>query len=95
MSTMQISEGHHALHLTPAGEELMGEIGRVAATHDAATLAALGPGEREVLRGLLARMAAEQGLTEGVHPGYRTLPAASGDTPAKAGASEGAAPGLP
>jgi DNA-binding MarR family transcriptional regulator len=85
----------HALHLTGAGEKLLGEIGRVAATHDAATLAALEPGEREVLRGLLARVAAEQGLTEGVHPGYRTLLAASGDTPARACASDGGAPGLP
>lgn len=61
--------------------QLMGEIGRVAAAHDAAVLAALSTDEREVLRGLLARVAAEQGLTAGVHPGYRTLPAEAARDP--------------
>lgn len=63
----------HALHLTPAGEELLGEIARVAAAHDDAVLAALDGTERAALRALLARLAADQGLTEGVHPGYRVL----------------------
>jgi DNA-binding MarR family transcriptional regulator len=63
----------HAIHLTPDGEKLLREVGRVAAAHDAAVLAALDDDERAQLRALLVRVAGQQGLTEGVHPGYRAL----------------------
>lgn len=66
----------HAIHLTDAGRELLGDIGRVAREHDDAMLAALSPDERAQLRDLLARVASQQQLTEGVHPGYRNLAAA-------------------
>lgn len=71
----------HALHLTPAGEELMAQIRRLVEAHEAAVLAALDPDERELLRGLLVRIAADQGLTAGVHPGYRALPPGEADEP--------------
>lgn len=63
----------HALHLTEAGAALLGRIGEVARRHDDAVCAALDEGERATLRALLGRVAAEQGLTPGVHPGYRRI----------------------
>jgi DNA-binding MarR family transcriptional regulator len=64
----------YAVHLTPAGEELLGQVGRLAAEHEADVLAALDPEERRTLAGLLGRVAAAEGLTPGIHPGYRDLP---------------------
>lgn len=63
----------HALHLTPAGEELLGRIGRVAAAHEDDLTGGLDEDERASLRTLLGRVAEHQGLTPGVHPGYRRL----------------------
>jgi DNA-binding MarR family transcriptional regulator len=63
----------YALYLTPEGEELLAAVGRVAAAHEQAMLAALDDDERVRLRALLARLVADQGLTSGVHPGYRAL----------------------
>ncbi|MCD2194050.1 MarR family transcriptional regulator [Actinomycetospora endophytica] len=64
----------YAVHLTPAGEELLADLGRLAAEHEADLLAPLSPEERRSLAGLLGRVAAAEGLTPGVHPGYRDLP---------------------
>jgi DNA-binding MarR family transcriptional regulator len=66
----------HAVHLTDAGTALLRDIGRVAREHDDAVLASLDPDERTRLHELLAKLAADRGLTPGVHPGYRTLPPA-------------------
>jgi DNA-binding MarR family transcriptional regulator len=63
----------HAVFLTEAGKELMGRIRTVATAHEDAICAALDEDERAQLRALLGRIAADQGLTPGVHPGYRTL----------------------
>lgn len=63
----------HALHLTDSGRELLERVGAVARVHDDAICAALDPAERGRLRALLARIADDQGLTPGVHPGYRAL----------------------
>jgi DNA-binding MarR family transcriptional regulator len=65
----------YAVHLTPAGEELLADLGRLAAAHEADLLAPLDPQERRTLAELLGRVAAAEGLTPGVHPGYRDLPA--------------------
>lgn len=62
----------HALHLTPRGEATLADVGRVAREHGDALLAALDERERRLLRDLLARVAGDQGLTPGVHPGFRT-----------------------
>jgi DNA-binding MarR family transcriptional regulator len=63
----------YALHLTEKGGKAMAEIGRVARAHDDAMCAGLGEKERAALRSMLARIADEQGLTAGVHPGFARL----------------------
>ena len=61
------------VHLTGAGRALMADLRAVAAAHENALCAGLSAGERGQLRELLQRIADEQGLTPGVHPGYRNL----------------------
>ena len=63
----------YALYVTDAGAALLRKIGQVARAHDEAVCASLDPAERTQLRALLARIAEEQGLTPGVHPGYRSI----------------------
>ena len=63
----------YALYLTPAGKELMAKLSRLARQHDRVTTSGLSESERAQLRELLAALAAEQGLTPGIHPGYRRL----------------------
>lgn len=63
----------YALHLTPAGGRLLRRIAEVATAHEGDMTATLTDAEREVLRDLLSRIAEAQGLTPGVHPGYRRL----------------------
>src|SRR5262245_2117159 len=63
----------YALYLTEAGREALEQIGRVGREHQDALCAALDESERAQLAGLLSRIAAEQGLTPGVHPGLRKL----------------------
>jgi DNA-binding MarR family transcriptional regulator len=63
----------YALHLTEAGRALLGRIAVVGKAHDEAITAALDADERATLQALLERIAKEQGLTPGVHPGYRRL----------------------
>jgi DNA-binding MarR family transcriptional regulator len=64
---------HHALHLTPAGGDLMRRVGELARAHDDAICAGLSRADRETLRGLLQRLADAHGLTPGVHPGFRRI----------------------
>jgi DNA-binding MarR family transcriptional regulator len=63
----------YALYLTGAGREALERIGRVSREHQDALCAALDESDRAQLAVLLTRIAAEQGLTPGVHPGYRKL----------------------
>lgn len=63
----------YALYLTEAGRKALEEIRRVGHEHQDALCAALDNQERAQLAGLLARIAAQQGLTPGVHPGLRKL----------------------
>ena len=63
----------HALYLTDRGQEMLKQIDRVAGEHQTALCAALTKPERAQLAALLRRIADEQGLTPGVHPGYRML----------------------
>jgi DNA-binding MarR family transcriptional regulator len=62
---------HHALYLTSAGTGFMKELASVGAAHEDDICAGLGTDERAQLSELLERIAAGQGLTTGVHPGYR------------------------
>lgn len=63
----------HALHLTAEGAALAERIESVGREHDDAILRSLEHSERSRLRSLLARIAEDQGLTPGVHPGYRRM----------------------
>ncbi|MEV6931534.1 MarR family winged helix-turn-helix transcriptional regulator [Dactylosporangium sp. NPDC051485] len=64
---------HHALHLTAEGEQVMMEMRTIGSAHDDDICAALNGEERVQLAGLLQRIAEQQGLTPGVHPGFRQL----------------------
>jgi DNA-binding MarR family transcriptional regulator len=62
-----------ALHLTVAGKKASQGVARVARQHGDELCAALTPREREVLEKFLIRIAEEQKLRPGIHPGYRRL----------------------
>jgi DNA-binding MarR family transcriptional regulator len=62
---------HHAVHLTGAGTSFMQQLASVGAAHEDDICAGLDSSERALLAALLERIAARQGLTTGVHPGYR------------------------
>lgn len=63
----------YSLCLTQAGGEALEKIGKVAREHQDALLSALGKEERDTLASLLLRIADQQGLVRGVHPGYKRL----------------------
>jgi DNA-binding MarR family transcriptional regulator len=63
----------YALHLTEKGHSTLEMIGRVSREHSQALLAALSQNEQRQLALFLQRIADEQGLTRGVHPGYRQI----------------------
>ena len=63
----------YALHVTDKGMKTMAEIGRIARAHDDAVCASLRTSERELLATLLSRIADEQKLTSGVHPGFAQI----------------------
>jgi DNA-binding MarR family transcriptional regulator len=63
----------YSLHLTEKGTKTLEEIGHVAHQHQEALCAALTLEERDKLAELLAKIADQQGLTPGVHPGYRWI----------------------
>jgi DNA-binding MarR family transcriptional regulator len=81
----------YSLHLTKEGEEVLVRIGKVAREHQDALLATLSDEERAALGSLLLRIADQQGLTRGVHPGYRL--AGPSKRPAASGAQEDTQPG--
>jgi DNA-binding MarR family transcriptional regulator len=60
----------YALELSEDGRALMGRVARTAASHDRTITAALTDDERATLHALLTKIADDQGLTPGVHPGY-------------------------
>ncbi|MEC4021059.1 MarR family winged helix-turn-helix transcriptional regulator [Streptomyces sp. H27-D2] len=62
----------HALHLTERGDRLLGELREAGAAHEQQVCEALTPEEHRQLTALLRRMAEQQKLTPGAHPGYRT-----------------------
>ena len=63
----------YALHLTQKGAKTMADIGRIARAHDDAICASLSEKERASLRSLLMRIADDQELAPGVHPGFVRL----------------------
>jgi DNA-binding MarR family transcriptional regulator len=64
---------NYALALTTDGRLALRELSHVAADHEQALCAALSEEEKLQLGDLLRRIADEQGLKPGVHPGYRQL----------------------
>src|SRR3954451_18766547 len=61
------------LHLTEAAGQDLARLRTVVRDHDAELTAALDEEELQTLGMLLRRVAAQQGLRPGVHPGYRTM----------------------
>lgn len=62
----------NVLQLTAAGNEVLATVRTVVGAHEASVLAGIDPGEQATLTALLQRIAARQGLSPGIHPGYRT-----------------------
>ncbi len=63
----------YALHLTEAGRKSLEQIVRVARQHQDDLCAALDESEQEQLVGYLRRIAEQQGLAPGIHPGWKPL----------------------
>lgn len=63
---------NYELHLTPDAARVMDDIRKTAIAHEADITSALNPDQREQLIALLQLIAADQNLTPGVHPGYRS-----------------------
>ena len=63
----------YALVLTAQGREALREIGTVGRRHNEMLLRSLSEEERGILVGLLQKIASDQGLMPGVHPGYSGL----------------------
>jgi DNA-binding MarR family transcriptional regulator len=63
----------YSLYLTKDGEEVLQRIGKVAREHQDALLSALSTEERDKLANLLLKIADQQELVRGVHPGYQRL----------------------
>ena len=80
----------YELHLTEKGARTMADIGRVARAHDDAICGSLSEKERERLWSLLSRIADQQKLTPGVHPGFAQIGPDGGGT-----GREPKAPGQP
>lgn len=59
-----------ALHLTPKGRDMLGQILDISAAHEADFTRALTRAERQTLISLLRKVANAQALIEGVHPGF-------------------------
>jgi DNA-binding MarR family transcriptional regulator len=79
----------HALQITPQGREKLATIGAASRQHNDTLCAALNEEERGMLAELLQRIADQQGLTPGVHPGYSRL----GEKAQEAGGKPNTIPG--
>jgi DNA-binding MarR family transcriptional regulator len=63
----------HSLRVTEDGKKALAEVMRIANKHQAELCAALDAKERGQLAGLLERIVEQQGLTPGVHPGFKLM----------------------
>lgn len=61
----------YALHVTEKGRSTLETVSRLSREHSQVLFAALSADEQRQLATLLQRVADEQGLARGVHPGYR------------------------
>lgn len=65
---------NYALHLTSEALRVMGQIRHLASEHEDEICSTLDDTQRAELTALLERIADQQGLTPGIHPGYQRLP---------------------
>jgi DNA-binding MarR family transcriptional regulator len=63
----------YSLYLTEKGKALLESVRKIAREHNESVCEGLNAAERKTLGELLARVAKLQGLTPGVHPGYKWL----------------------
>ncbi|MGI5417150.1 MarR family winged helix-turn-helix transcriptional regulator [Actinomadura luteofluorescens] len=63
----------YALYLTDRGFVLLARLAEASAAHEREMCQALSPDERLEMKALLERVAEQQGLGRGVHPGFRRL----------------------
>jgi DNA-binding MarR family transcriptional regulator len=63
----------HAVYLTGRGKEALRAVTRIAREQQRDLCAALSDKEQDLLADLLGRIAAQQDLPQGVHPGFRTM----------------------
>ncbi|MFG2582425.1 MarR family winged helix-turn-helix transcriptional regulator [Streptomyces malaysiensis] len=63
----------YAVHLTDEGGTLLAQLRQVGAEHERRLTEGLSEPERDQLTGLLRRVAEQQGLSPGVHPGFRSM----------------------
>jgi DNA-binding MarR family transcriptional regulator len=68
-----VDRRNYAISLTESGRDLLAALGRAAHEHELDVTAALDDKDRGQLVELLRRLADQQGLTPGVHPGFRRL----------------------
>jgi DNA-binding MarR family transcriptional regulator len=68
--TLGADRRRRELFVTPRGRTVIDTVRAISIEHERAITSALEPAERETLIGLLERIAAAEGLTEGVHPGF-------------------------
>ena len=64
---------HSQLVLTAAGERMLEKLFKLAVEHESDLCAGLTAEERETLAKLCEKIVIRQGLTPGVHPGYKKL----------------------
>ena len=63
----------YALHLTESGKKIMEDLMAARRAHEDSLLSGLDEKERAQLQVLCSKMAEAQGLTPGVHPGYKFM----------------------
>jgi DNA-binding MarR family transcriptional regulator len=66
-----VDRRNHELHLTAEATRVLGRMREIGLAHEREICAALSPDEHDRLKELLEAIAEQQGLTPGVHPGYR------------------------
>jgi DNA-binding MarR family transcriptional regulator len=71
----------HLLHLSAQGGQVLEELATIGQKAESDLLASLNAKERKALSEMLTRVADQQGLSRGVHPGYKRLRPDSADCP--------------
>jgi DNA-binding MarR family transcriptional regulator len=66
-----VDRRNHELHLTAEATRVLGGMREIGMAHEREICAALSPDQHAQLKELLEAIAEQQGLTPGVHPGYR------------------------